>query len=189
MPATKSGEHGGGGRTLQRQQRPILLRLDRDAGEDAVAQTGEVGRLARGVDDEKEPVSQARRHQIVDDAARFVEQERIAQPHRGETLDVAGGQRLQRRDGCGAREPDLAHMRDIEEAGLGAGMLMFGDNPRRVVDRHLVAGETHHAGAQPLVKRMERGPLQRQFGVQGHPRTSDRAGRSGARSCPLCRGP
>ena len=78
----------------------------------------EVGLLARGVDDEKEPVAEPRRHQIVEDAARLVEEQRVAHSHRRQRLQIAGHQRLEGRDRVGPGEPDLAHMRDVEQPGL-----------------------------------------------------------------------
>ena len=57
---------------------------------------GEIGLLARGVDDEKEPILDPRRHQIVEDAARFVQQQRIAHAQRSERQQIAGNERLER---------------------------------------------------------------------------------------------
>ncbi|MCY1367963.1 hypothetical protein D9M69_549190 [compost metagenome] len=42
----------------------------------------------------------------------------------------------------------LAHMRNIEQARVFASVLMFLHDALRVLHRHFVAGEGHHAGTQ-----------------------------------------
>src|SRR5690606_6663398 len=42
----------------------------------------------------------------------------------------------------------LAHVRDIEQAGVRAGMQMLGAQPGRTLDGHLEAGEAGHAGTE-----------------------------------------
>ena len=66
-------QHRGGGRSLQRQQCPVIERLDGRAAAETLAQMGEIAVLARGVDDDEQPVAEPGRHQIVEDAARIVE--------------------------------------------------------------------------------------------------------------------
>ena len=47
-------------------------------------------------------------------------------------------------------------MAHIEQAGGGAGMQMLLQDPGRILDRHLIAGERHHAGPARQMQRMER---------------------------------
>ena len=175
MPCAEAGQRGGGGRPLQGQQCPIVQQVDRGAPAEMVAQMGEIGRLAVGVDDDEKFAAQPGRrqpgrHQIIEDAARIVEQQCVAHPHRTQRPEVAGDQRFERRGRVGAGEAQLAHMRDVEQPGLGAGVQMLGHDARGILHRHLVAGERHHAGAQRLVQRVERCALERRYIVSGHPR-------------------
>src|SRR5262249_34088073 len=83
---------------------------------------------------------------------------------------------FERRGRIRASERDLAHMRHVEKAGLRSGMEMLGENARRILDRHLVAGKRHHLGAELAVESVERGPLERRCRRgKGHLGTSDRA--------------
>jgi hypothetical protein len=180
---------------LQRQQRPVLQRLDRDPIADPVAQMRDIGRFAGRVDDQEQPVREARRHQIVQNAARLVEEERVAQPHRAEPGNVAGHQRFERRRRRGPAEPQLPHMRHVEQPGLRPGMQMLGENPGPVLQRHRVAGERHHAGAECAMQRIERRVPQRRRSagldgiLSGHSGASDRERTRLRPLCPLCRGP
>src|SRR5262249_10202188 len=81
--------------------------------------------------------------------------------------------------------PQLAHMRDVEEPGGGAGMAMLGDDAGRIMQRHRVAGERHHPGAERLVQSIERRLPQRRRDGQGHRRASDRADACASDSPPL----
>src|SRR5579859_4275316 len=47
-------------------------------------------------------------------------------------------------------------MRDVEEPSSGPSMEMFGENSRRVLHRHVVAGESDHPRAELDVQRVER---------------------------------
>ena len=60
----------------------------------------------------------------------------------------------------GADDEGLAHVRDIEQAGVGARVQVLLEDAEGVLDRHLVAGERHHAGAKRDVQIVERGALQ-----------------------------
>ena len=61
----------------------------------------------------------------------------------------------------GAGETHLAHMRNVEQPGLGAGVQMLGQDAGRILHRHLIAGERHHPGAERLVELVERRALER----------------------------
>ena len=81
-----------------------------------------------------------------------------------------GTSAFQCRGRVGAGEAQLAHMRDVEQPGLGAGVQMLGEDAGGILHRHLVAGERHHPGAERLVERVERRPLERRRKViRGHP--------------------
>ena len=82
--------------------------------------------------------------------------------------DVAGHQRLERRGRIGAGETQLAHMRNVEQPGLGAGVQMLGEDAGRILHRHLIAGERHHPGAERLVEIVERRALERRGVLGGH---------------------
>ena len=91
------------------------------------AQMRLVGRLARRIDHQHQMVALVRHHQVVEHAAGGVGEQRVALPARGKAEHVAGHQRFERArcvlDTTGARaQRDLAHMRDIEQAGGGAGV-------------------------------------------------------------------
>ena len=70
------------------------------------------------------------------------------------------------RDGrvIGTVEPSLTHMRDIEQAGLGARVGVFGENAVAILDRHVVAGERREARAVFAVQGVKRGEQQRRHG-------------------------
>ncbi len=170
---------------MQRQEGALEARLDRDRGVEMRRDMREVIFLARGVDDEHQPIIGSRDDQIVEDAARLVEQQRVAHPAWREALQIAWNQRLKGARRRSAEEPDLAHMRDIEEAGVGAGMEMLGDDARGVLHRHLIAGKGDHAGAQRAVQIVKRGvPQRRRFGRTRHRRTSGRADAGCVREMP-----
>jgi hypothetical protein len=71
--------------------------------------------------------------------------------HQGRVLDLAGGQLagvvgrqpLDVAQGVPARDQDLAHMADVEEAGLGPDGHVLGDDAR-IFDRHVPAEELDH---------------------------------------------
>jgi len=190
-PAAKPRQHRGRRRALQCQERALELRLDRDRAIEICPQMCEIGLLARRVDDEHQPILNARRHQIVEDAAPVVQQQRVAHLPRHQRLQIARDQRLQRARRLGTAQPDLTHMRNIEEAGLGAGVQVLGDDAARVLHRHLIAGERHHFGAARAVQLIQGRATQRCCGrvragfVQR--RTSDESDATLASGrCPLC---
>ncbi len=73
--------------------------------------------------------------------------------------EIAGRQRLQRPRGgrvVGPLQEGLAHMRHVEETGLFARPVMLGEDAGRILDRHRIAREGHHAGAERAMERRER---------------------------------
>src|ERR1700722_3836061 len=68
----------------------------------------------------------------------------------------------------GAAEKRLAHMRNVEQAGLLAGVKMFLENARRILHRHGIARERHQLSAQLQMEGVKRRLLQC-FVVLAHP--------------------
>ncbi len=78
--------------------------------------------LAGGVDHQKQVAAEIRHHQVVEDAAGIIGELRVALPARRHAENVLRHQPLQRQGGvldlAGFRpQRDLAHMRDVEQAG------------------------------------------------------------------------
>ena len=124
-------------------------------------------------------------HQVVEDAAGLVGQQRVALPAGLERRDVAGHQPLQRRGRAVALQRRLAHVGDVEQRGVGAAVQVLGHDAGGVLHRHGVAGEGHHARAQLAVQRVERGGRQRLVGRRagslGHGRSAQ--GRAAGVQC------
>ncbi|MOA44510.1 hypothetical protein D3C78_1668000 [compost metagenome] len=79
--------------------------------------------------------------------------------------DVDRHQGFQGLGRIGAAQANLAHMRNIEQARLFTRVQVFFHHPQRILDRHVIAGERHHARAQFQVQGVQRG-LEQCFG--GH---------------------
>ncbi len=94
-------------------------------------------------------------HQIVENAALLVEKKRIAHAARLERSDRAGEELFQLLGRALARDQQLAHVADIEQRGLLAGPVVFGDDALKL-NRHLVAGEVHHPRALAAMPGIER---------------------------------
>ncbi len=123
----------------------------------------EIGVLAGRVHDHEQVIARAGHHQVVEDAAGIVGELRVALLARLEPGDVARHQRLERlrRVLAGLRgEPHLAHVRDVEQAAGGTGMVVLDQDAGRVLDRHLVAGERHQARTQLAMEVVKRRALQ-----------------------------
>ena len=85
-----------------------------------------VGGLAGGVDDEEQMVAEIRDHQVVENAAGLIGELCVALPPRRNRENVLRHQPFQRErrilELAGFRtQRDLAHMRDVEQAGRGCG--------------------------------------------------------------------
>jgi hypothetical protein len=161
-----------GGRTLQGNERTFRCRQQHHRGREAARDVRVVHLLARGIDHQEQPAVVIRRgrpsdHQVVDDAARIVEELGVALLAGLEPQDIGRHQCLQR-GGCGCMVgPDqerLPHVRDVEQAGLGPRVLVLPEDAQRVLDGHLVAGERHHLGAQRHVQRVKRRAVERLVG-------------------------
>ncbi len=153
-------DHLGGRRSLQRQQCAVVVRFKLHAGWQIGGDMGEVDLLPAGVDHQEQPVaSDIRHHQVIEDAARLVGEQRIALPTRFQPQYVARHQPLQRCGGGGTRQACLAHVRDIEQRGMCAAVQMLGQNAL-ILERHRIAGELDHASPERAVPGIERHGLQ-----------------------------
>jgi len=103
-------------------------------------------------------------HQVVKDAALGIGELGVAHPPDVQAGDVAGHQALQHLGGASTGDAGLAHMRDIEQTGRGARVLVFAEHAQRILHRHVVAGERHHLGTEVPVQGGERGGLERGVG-------------------------
>ena len=110
-----------------------------------------------GIDDEEplvviEPVGD----EVVDDAAFFVEEERVLALTGVEGGGVVGEEGVEPCGGVGAGDEEFAHVGDVEDAAGGAdGEVLSGD--ACVLDGHIPACEGDHAGSEGEVGREERG--------------------------------
>ncbi len=172
----RQARHDGDGLgALQGQQRSVVQLSKPDGFAQIGREVGEVDVLAAGVDDQEQAVFiQAGDHQVVDDASGLVGEQRVALAAGFQAGDIAGDQPFERCCHVGSGERGLAHVRDVEQPGVSAGMKMLRENAsfaaggevagQIVLHRHGIARERHHAGAVAAVPGVERGRLQRRGG-------------------------
>ena len=159
----EAGEDALGLRTLERDERAVEQRR-RHRGGKVGAQMREVGGRVGGVDDQHQPVAETGHHQIVADAAGGVGQQPVALAAGPQSEDVGRDQRLEGARGLdrvGGFERDLAHVGDVEQARLRAGVQVLPQQPGRVVQRHVVAGKRHHPRPMAQVQGVQRRPPRR----------------------------
>ena len=174
-----------GHRALHRNERAMIRAQQPHARRQPCRKMRVVRLLGRRVDDQKQHavlvrIDRARHHQVVDDAAVFAGELGVALAAGREADDIAGHERFERaRDRLvvGADEERLAHVRDVEQAGSAAHMIVLGDDALGILHRHVVAGERHHARPARHVQRMQRGlperhGRRRRRGVAGRDRGS-----------------
>ena len=116
--------------------------------------------LAGGVDHQKQMVAEIRHHQVVENAAIGIGELRVALPPGRHRDDVLRHQPLQRQCGvldlAGLRpQRELAHMRDVEQAGGTSRVLVFPEHAGGVLHRHLIAGERNHLAAARHMERVQ----------------------------------
>ena len=113
--------------------------------------------LAGGVDDQKQMVAEIRHHQIVENAAVCIGELRVALPSRRNRHDVLRHQPLQRQRrildlaGFGTQR-ELAHMRDVEQAGVRCA---YADAPS--ARRPGIAPASHSPRREPSCRRAPHG--------------------------------
>ena len=164
-----AGQHSLGGRPLQGEERAVAGGNEGHAGRQVLLDPGEVEALPRRVDDEIERAvvviaDGPRDHQVVDDAAVGVGELRIADTPGLQPENVAGNEALERRRRrrvVGSAQEGLAHVGDVEKAGLLPRMKVLGQDAGGILDRHLVAGERHHARAAGDMESVQRRSMQR----------------------------
>ena len=130
----------------------------------------EVDLLARGVDDQPEPPRPRRAARAAIRSSTMppssLSNWRIAlAPGRQAEKSPGRAASSKARDGAmvGAVEPRLAHVRDVEQAGGSRVWRCSARTAVGILDRHVVAGERHHARAELEMQRVQRG-VQRGFG-------------------------
>ena len=145
---------------------------------DFVLNVRDVTDLARTVDDQEQVAAMGHitvgKHQVIDDAARVIQQQAIALFTDSQAHHIHGDQAFQRGCGVCANQAQLTHVRHIKKAGGAACVQVLGHQPGRVLHRHVVAGKRHHAGTE--------------FSVQGVQRGVQKGGRSGRRHRRFSRG-
>jgi hypothetical protein len=112
-----------------------------------------------GVDDQHEAIVVPVDDQVVQDAAVLAQEGRVLRPPWLQLGRVVGREVLHARLGIAPADLHLAHMRDVEEPRPGAHREVLRADPL-VLDRHGVAGEGHHLGAERLVLVVQRRVLQ-----------------------------
>jgi hypothetical protein len=106
-----------------------------------------IGRNVRRVDDQQEMLfGQPVHEQVVDERTGGAHQAGIVGLADLQLRRVVARNALDRVERVSARDLDLAHVADVEQAGARAHGHVFGDDAG-VFDRHIPAAEGHHAGA------------------------------------------
>jgi hypothetical protein len=134
----------------------------------------EDGRAIRRVHDEvvlpvREPVDD----EIVDDPAALVRQERVLRLAVPDAIEVVREHSLEERVRARPVHVDLAHVRDVERAGVGPHCAVLLDDAC-VLDGHLVPREGHHARAESDVALVQRRARERR-GLHGGDSTEGKA--------------
>ena len=155
----ETGQHRRGRRSLKGDHGAVPEDFQFRPAADVVLDVGEVVLLAGRVDHQEKAGTAIRHHQVVDDAAPFVGQDRVTGLAFGQAPEVARHQGFQRLGGAVAQKVGLTHVGNVEQRSLPAGVQVFGDDAAGVLERHPIAGERHHLGALLPVKGIERGFL------------------------------
>jgi hypothetical protein len=150
----KAGQRRGRLRTLQGEQGLLAHMIEHDGARQARFQMLDVAGLGGAVHDHIEMAAAPRDHQIVDDPALGIEQQRVTEPPVLQEGEVGGEQGLQPLFRIRAGDDQLAHMADVEQAGAGARPFMLGHDAF-ILDGHRIAGERHHAAAAGAVPAVE----------------------------------
>ena len=127
-----------------------------NAGIEPAFEMGDVGVLTGGVYHQNQPIVAAGDDQVVEDAAVLVGELGVAHGPGREARDIPWHQALKCLGGAVAGEPQLAHVRDVEEAGGGPRVGVLRHDAGRIAHRHGVAGEGHQRGAEGTVLDEER---------------------------------
>ena len=93
--------------------------------------------------------------QVVDDPAVLVREQRVLRLAGREPVEIVRERALQQLAGARSLDLELAHVRDVEDAGIGPHRAVLRDHAL-VLHGHLPAGERHHPRAEldvPVVER------------------------------------
>ena len=147
---SERGQHRRRIRTLQVEFRHGVGEVfEFDGRGKAFAEFGEIDRDPCGVHHDEELLRAHPVHdQVVDHAARFVQQEIVAADA---VLLVRHGTRqrgVERFGRAGSGGGELAHVADVEQRDVFPCVLVFGEDAFLVLDRHVPAGEWDHARAE-----------------------------------------
>ena len=116
-------------RPLQGEQRAVVVRRQRAPRRAGFGDVGEIVLLAAGVDHQEQPlVAEVGDHQVVQDAAGLVGEQRVALAAGLQAGDVARHQPLHHCGGGGAGQRGLAHVRHVEQRRLVAAVQVFGQH-------------------------------------------------------------
>ena len=104
---------------------------------------------------------EARDHEVVEDAAGVTGEETVALPAGRQPQHVDGQEGFEgasevRHAARTRLQPDLAHMRHVEQTGRLAGVQVFGDQAGRIMERQRITREGHHAGAVAQMEHVKR---------------------------------
>ena len=162
-------------RPLHGEQRVLVRRVAHLGTAELMLLQPGVRRLAiAGVDDDEVVErGQAIGDQVVDDPAALVRQQRVLGLAVGDLVEVVREQRLQQLVRARPFDLDLTHVRDVEDARVGAHGLVLRDHAL-VLDRHLPAGEGNHARAGGDVAVVERRAEERLHGADNTARNTAR---------------
>jgi hypothetical protein len=160
-------ERRNGLRALQREQGAFGHRDDLAAMADVGLDVRDVADLAGAVDDHEEVFTPVDEHQVVNDRAFIGQQQTVTLFAHGQVDHVHRHQGLERGGGVRADQAQLAHVRDVEQAGGPACVVVLGHQAGGVLHRHGVAGKRHHARTEFDVQRVQRGGEQSGLGC-GH---------------------
>jgi hypothetical protein len=146
---------------LQCQKRAIVVQLKLNARRQIGRDMGKVDVLAAGVGNHEQPiVAEARHHQVIEDAACFVGQQRVALPPRLQCHHVTRHQPFERCCRVGSGQSCLTHMRHIEQRRVRAAVQVLCQHAL-ILDGHRIPGELDHPRAERAMPRVEGNGLQR----------------------------
>ena len=156
----KTLQGGDGLGSLQGQQRHLGHGNHLAARVDFLLDVGDIARLAGAIDDDEQVAAvrniTVEEHQVIDDAARIVQQEAVALPAGGQVHHIDRNQGFKCRGCIRPHQAQLAHVRHIKQPGGSARVKMLGHQALGVLHRHGIAGKGHHARAQFYVQVMQR---------------------------------
>ncbi len=152
-------------RPLQREQRAVVHVIERNLVGQVFAQEADIVPFARPIDHDVElrriPFIRGDigHHQIIEDAAILVEQQRIADSPGLKRGEIARHDRFERLGRALALHHQLAHVGNVEQPGMLARPEVFGDDaPMRagVLYRHVITGKLDHPRAVLAMPGVER---------------------------------